>query len=253
MQSAAGGAIGGSVDGNEVAKFEAMAAEWWDPAGKFRPLHELNPVRLDYITRQIMSEFDRDPAARSPLEGLAALDIGCGGGLVAEPLTRLGAAVTGIDASGETVRVAATHAAQSGLAIDYQVARAEDLADAGARFDAVLALEVVEHVADPNGFVATCGRLLKPGGLFMASTLNRTARSFALAVVGAEVVLRWLPRGTHDWKRFVTPPELDAMAEAAGLEPVDAKGMVFDPVRWDWRLDPQDLSVNYIMAAVAPA
>lgn len=242
-----------TIDPGEVAKFEAMAAEWWDPVGKFRPLHMMNPCRLDYIAAQIAAEFGRDRAASAPFAGLRLLDIGCGGGLLSEPMARLGAEVVGADAAGGNIAVARLHAEQSGLAIDYRHTAAESLAAAGERFDVVLALEVIEHVADPPAFLTACRDLLRPGGLMIASTINRTARSFAMAIVGAEWVLRWLPKGTHDWRRFVTPDEMVALMRGAGLEPVDRKGMVFDPLRAEWRLSTRDLAVNYIAAAVRRA
>ena len=243
-----------SVDPAEVAKFEAMAADWWDPKGRFRPLHALNPLRLDYIAGQIDAQFDRDRggASRAPFAGLDILDVGCGGGLLCEPLARLGAAVTGIDAAPVNVEVARHHATGAGLSIAYRATTAEALVQEGARYDVVLAMEVIEHVTDPAAIVATCAALLKPGGLFLCSTLNRTPQAFALAVVGAERVLRWLPPGTHDWAKFVTPDELDGHARAAGLDPVDRKGMVFDPLAGAWRLSATNLSVNYVTASVAP-
>jgi len=239
-----------SIDAAEVAKFEAMAAEWWDPKGKFKPLHMLNPVRLDYIAGQIAAEFARDRRSLRPFEGLRLLDIGCGGGLVSEPMARLGATVTGADAAEGNIRIARLHAEQSGLKIDYRATTAEALLDAGERFDVVLALEIVEHVADPQAFVTTCARLLRPGGLLVASTLNRTPQSFAAAIVGAEWVMRWLPRGTHDWRRFIRPDDLAGMFAAAGVRVVDRAGMVFNPVTFGWSLSPRDLSVNYLMAGV---
>lgn len=239
-----------SIDAAEVAKFEAMAAEWWDPKGKFKPLHMLNPVRLDYIAGQIAAEFARDRRSLRPFEGLRLLDIGCGGGLVSEPMARLGAGVTGADAAEGNIRIARLHAEQSGLKIDYRATTAEALLDAGERFDVVLALEIVEHVADPQAFVTTCARLLRPGGLLVASTLNRTPQSFAAAIVGAEWVMRWLPRGTHDWRRFIRPDDLAGMFAAAGVRVVDRAGMVFNPVTFGWSLSPRDLSVNYLMAGV---
>jgi 2-polyprenyl-6-hydroxyphenyl methylase/3-demethylubiquinone-9 3-methyltransferase len=241
------------IDPAEVAKFEAMADEWWDPQGKFKPLHLLNPTRLDYISRQIAAEFDRDLRAPSPLRGLTLLDVGAGGGLVAEPMARLGATVTGIDASPAARPVADLHAARGGLEIDYRTASAEDLVAAGETFDAVLALEIIEHVPDPAAFVQACAALVRPGGMVILSTLNRTGKSFAAAIVGAEWIMGWLPRGTHDWSRFVTPDELGGYVTGAGLEPVDRKGMVFDPFRWTWSLSETDLSVNYLCAAVRPA
>lgn len=242
-----------TVDAAEIAKFEAMAAEWWDPAGKFRPLHMLNPTRLDYITAQIAAEFDRDLAAAAPFAGLRVLDIGCGGGLLSEPMARLGATVVGVDAAARNIPVAQAHARQSGLTIDYRHTTAEALTEEGAAFDVVLNMEVVEHVADPPAYLRACHDLLVPGGLMVCSTLNRTAKSFAMAIVGAEYVMRWLPRGTHDWNKFITPDELYAMLRAAGLEPVDRKGMVFDPLGWRWSLSARDLSVNYVTTSLRPA
>nr|WP_111301956.1 bifunctional 2-polyprenyl-6-hydroxyphenol methylase/3-demethylubiquinol 3-O-methyltransferase UbiG [Paracoccus saliphilus] len=238
-----------SIDPAEIAKFEAMAAEWWDPKGKFRPLHLMNPLRLDYIATQVAVEFGRDRRDLRPFQGLRVLDIGCGGGLVAEPMARLGAEVVGADAAEGNIAVARVHAEQQGLSVDYRATTAEALADAGEVFDVVLALEIVEHVADPAAFIATCQRLVRPGGLVILSTLNRTARSFGAAILGAEWIMRWLPRGTHDWNRFITPDELAAKAHAAGLVVVDRRGMVFNPLTFGWRLSDRDLSVNYIMTA----
>lgn len=238
-----------SIDQSEIAKFEAMAAEWWDPAGKFRPLHQMNPLRLDYIADQVAVEFGRDRRGLRPFAGLRVLDIGCGGGLVAEPMARLGAQVTGADATEVNIGVARAHAEQQGLEIDYRATTAEALVEAGEGFDVVLALEIVEHVADPADFVATCAALLRPGGLLILSTLNRTIRSFGAAIIGAEYVLGWLPRGTHDWNRFLTPDELTAKVHAAGLILADRKGMVFNPIARSWRLSDRDLAVNYIMTA----
>ncbi|MDO5648739.1 bifunctional 2-polyprenyl-6-hydroxyphenol methylase/3-demethylubiquinol 3-O-methyltransferase UbiG [Paracoccus sp. (in: a-proteobacteria)] len=234
-----------SIDPAEIAKFQAMAAEWWDPNGKFRPLHLMNPLRLDYITAQIRAEFGREAG----FDGLRLLDIGCGGGLVAEPMARLGADVVGADAGDENIAVARVHAQQQGLAIDYRATTAESLVDSGEVFDVVLALEIVEHVADPAAFIATCGRLVRPGGLVMLSTINRTARSFGAAIIGAEWVMRWLPVGTHDWSRFITPDELAGMAQSAGLTVADRRGMVFNPLTFGWSLSDRDLSVNYILTA----
>ncbi len=243
----------GTVDAGEIAKFEAMAAEWWDPEGKFRPLHMLNPVRLEYITRQIAAEFGRDRSAERPFAGLRLLDIGCGGGLLSEPMARLGAEVVGADAAGGNIPVARLHAEQSGLEIDYRHTTAEALAEAGEAFDVVLNMEVVEHVADPAAYLAACQALLRPGGLMICSTLNRTARSYALAILGAEMVMRWLPRGTHEWAKFITPDELYELIRKAGLHPVDRKGFVFNPVSWAWRLSETDLGVNYVTASTKPA
>ena len=239
-----------TIDPAEVAKFEAMAAEWWDPNGKFKPLHMLNPCRLDYITAQIAEEFDRDLSAARPFDGLRLLDIGCGGGLLSEPMARLGADVVGADAAARNIPVARLHAGQSGLKIDYRHTTAEDLAAAGERFDAVLNMEVVEHVPDPLTYLSACHALLKPGGLHICSTINRNPKSFAMAIVGAEYVMRWLPRGTHEWSKFITPDELYELLRQAGFDPVDRKGFVFNPVTWQWRLSERDLSVNYVTASL---
>ncbi|MCA2011781.1 bifunctional 2-polyprenyl-6-hydroxyphenol methylase/3-demethylubiquinol 3-O-methyltransferase UbiG [Cereibacter sphaeroides] len=239
-----------TIDPAEVAKFEAMAADWWDPHGKFKPLHMLNPCRLDYITTQIAAEFGRDLSKPRPFEGLRLLDIGCGGGLLSEPMARLGAEVIGADAAERNIPVAQVHAQQSGLEIDYRHTTAEDLAAAGERFDVVLNMEVVEHVADPLAYLTACHDLLKTGGLMICSTLNRNPKSYAMAIFGAEVVMRWLPKGTHDWSKFITPDELYQLIRDAGLDPVDRKGMVFNPVFWRWSLSERDLSVNYVTASI---
>jgi len=241
-----------TVDPAEIAKFEAMAAEWWDLDGKFKPLHMMNPVRLDYITRQIAAEFGRDPAATRPFEGLRLLDIGCGGGLLCEPMARLGATVVGADAAPRNIPVAQIHAEHSGLDIDYRNITAEDLAAAGEKFDVVLNMEVVEHVANPLAYLTACRMLLKPGGLHICSTINRNPKSYMMAIVGAEVVMRWLPKGTHEWSKFITPDELLALLTEAGLLPVDKKGFKFNPVTWAWHISDSDLSVNYVTAARAP-
>ena len=238
------------VDPAEVAKFEAMAAEWWNPNGKFKPLHMLNPCRLGYITSQIASEFDRDLAATLPFAGLRILDIGCGGGLLSEPMARLGADVVGADPATRNIPVAQLHAEQSGLTIDYLMTTAEELANAGEQFDVVLNMEVVEHVPDPQSFLTACQTLLKPGGLMICSTLNRNAKSFGMAIIGAEWIMKWLPKGTHDWKKFITPDELAQFIRNAGLDPVDRMGMVFNPVAWSWSLSARDLSVNYVTTSV---
>jgi 2-polyprenyl-6-hydroxyphenyl methylase / 3-demethylubiquinone-9 3-methyltransferase len=239
-----------TIDPTEVAKFEAMAAEWWNPNGKFKPLHMLNPCRLDYITGQIAAEFDLDLTMRNPFAGLRILDIGCGGGLLSEPMARLGATVVGADAAPRNIPVAQLHAEQSGLVIDYRVTTAEDMAAAGEQFDVILNMEVVEHVADPQAYLTACQQLLKPGGLMICSTLNRNPKSFVMAIIGAEWVMRWLPKGTHDWQKFITPDELYALIRTAGLDPVDRKGMVFNPVAWSWSLSSRDLSCNYVTASV---
>ena len=241
-----------TVDPAEVAKFEAMAAEWWDPTGKFKPLHMMNPVRLDYITNQIAAEFGRDLNDVEPFKGLRLLDIGCGGGLLSEPMARLGATVIGADAAPRNIPVAQLHAEQMGLDIDYRNCTAESLADAGEQFDVVLNMEVVEHVADPLAYLTACQQLLKPGGLMVASTMNRNPKSYMVAIIGAEHVMRWLPKGTHEWSKFITPDELADLIAAAGLNVVDRMGMVFNPLGWSWSLSARDLSVNYAMTSVKP-
>src|SRR5580692_1046920 len=220
-------ALDKSIDPEEVAKFAAMAVEWWDPEGKFAPLHKFNPVRLDFIRREVATRFGRDGKSRKPCTGLTLLDIGCGGGLLSEPMARLGFAVTGADASEKNIGTARTHAAQSGLGVDYRCATAEALATEGASFDLILNMEVVEHVADLNGFLASCTAMLKPGGLMFVATLNRTLKSLALAKIGAEYILGWLPRGTHDWNRFLLPSELQKMLEDTGLNILKLQGVAF--------------------------
>ena len=239
-----------TVDAAEIAKFEAMAAEWWDPNGKFKPLHMLNRTRLDYITRQIAAEFGRDLTMLHPFAGLRILDIGCGGGLLSEPMARLGAAVVGADAAPRNIPVAQIHAQQSGLTIDYRHTTAEALAAAGEQFDVVLNMEVVEHVSDPLAYLTACRQLLKPGGLMICSTLNRNPKSFLMAIIGAEYVMRWLPKGTHEWSKFITPDELYDLIRQAGLDPVDRKGFVFNKLTWVWSISERDLSVNYVTASV---
>ena len=242
-----------TVDPSEVAKFEAMAAEWWDPNGKFKPLHMLNPCRLDYVTSQIAGEFDRDLTVPLPFAGLRILDIGCGGGLLCEPMARLGADVVGADAAARNIPVAQVHAEQSGLRIDYRHKTAEDMAAAGEQFDIVLNMEVVEHVSDPLAYLTACRELLKLGGLHLCSTINRNPKSYMMAIIGAEYVMRWLPKGTHEWSKFITPDELFDLMARAGLNPVDRKGYVFNPITWTWSISDRDLSVNYVTAALKPA
>ncbi len=241
------------VDQAEIAKFEAMAEEWWDPNGKFKPLHMMTPCRLGYAVAQIAAQHGRDPKSLRPFEGLRILDIGCGGGLLSEPMARLGAEVVGADAAERNIPVARLHAERMGLEIDYRVTTAEAGAAAGEQFDAVLNMEVVEHVPDPQAFLDACAALVRPGGLMLTSTINRNPKSWLVAIVGAEQVMRWLPRGTHDWAKFITPDELQAMLGRAGLEPVDAKGFVFSPLAWEWRISERDLSVNYVTTAVKGA
>ena len=244
-------ATAASIDPAEIARFSAMAEEWWDPAGKFRPLHQLNPARLRFIRDRLAGHFGRDPLGPSPLVGLRLLDIGCGGGLVSEPMAQLGAAVVGVDASDKNVNIARAHADQGGLSIDYRNAAAEDLAAAGERFDVVLALEVIEHVADIDSFVGACAQLVRPGGAVVFSTLNRTPQSYLLGIVGAEYVLRWLPRGTHQWNRFVRPSELAAALRPHALNITALEGLTYQPLAERWRLS-RDLSVNYLAFAVKP-
>lgn len=241
-----------TIDPEEIARFSRIAEEWWDPHGKFKPLHRMNPLRVGYIRDHICKYFERDSASIRALEGLRLLDIGCGGGLISEPMARMGAEVTGIDASEKNIAVAQLHAEQSGVNVRYRAAAAEELAAEGAQYDVVLALEIIEHVADVPAFMDAAARLLAPGGLLVMSTLNRTAKSFALAIVGAEYVLRWLPRGTHDWRKFLRPSELAAEFRRVGLELVDQKGMVMSPFTFEWRLDARDLEVNYLQTAKKP-
>lgn len=244
------GAGPGTVDAAELGRFERIAADWWDPEGEFKPLHRMNPLRVGYIRDRACGHFGRDPRRVGCLAGLSAVDVGCGGGLLCEPMARLGARVTGLDAGPEAIAAARRHADLAGLDIDYRATTAEALAESGARFDLVLALEIVEHVADVDLFVGALARLLAPGGLLAMSTLNRTAKSFALAKVGAEYVLRWVAPGTHDWRKFLKPHELAAALRRQGLAVDDARGMVLDPRSGAWRLAPHDLAVNYVMTAV---
>lgn len=241
-----------TVDPAEIARFAAMAQSWWDPDGEFKPLHRLNPVRLGFIRDRLAQRFGRSITAKRPFAGLRLLDIGCGGGLVAEPMTRLGFEVVGVDATEENIQIATTHARQQGLQIEYRCDTAEALAAAGERFDAVLALEVVEHVADPADFLRLIGELTKPDGAVVLSTLNRTAKAFALGILGAEYLLRWVPRGTHTWSKFVKPSELAAGVRQAGLEVRELTGMTYDPFADRWSLA-SDLGVNYMMLALNPS
>jgi 2-polyprenyl-6-hydroxyphenyl methylase/3-demethylubiquinone-9 3-methyltransferase len=237
---------GSTVDADDVARFSAIAAEWWDEKGKFKPLHKFNPIRLAYIRDKALARFQRDAKARQPFIGLRLLDIGCGGGLLSEPMTRLGFEVVGADASEKNVKTAATHAVEQGLKIDYRATTAEDLAASGEQFDVILNMEVIEHVADRALFLASCARLLKPGGIMFIATLNRTLKAWALAIVGAEYVLGWLPRGTHDWNKFVTPAELKSAAVAEGLAIEDLSGLAYNPLSDVWRRS-TDTDVNYVM------
>ena len=249
-RAATADAAGATTDPAELSKFRDLAESWWDPTGPLAPLHALNPLRIAWIRDRACERFGLDAAGRYPLRPLTVLDIGCGGGLLAEPLARLGAKVTGIDPVASNIDTARWHAEQSGLEIDYEAATSDDLVAAGRRFDVVLAMEVVEHVGDVEMFMADVASLVRPGGLVVLSTLSRTLASFLLAIVGAEYLLRWLPRGTHAWSRFITPSELAGRLRAAGLTPRNVSGVVYDPARRDWHLG-RDPGVNYMMAATA--
>ena len=238
-----------TIDPAEIEKFSAIADEWWDPFGKFKPLHKFNPVRLAYIRDGICAHFGRDRRAKAPLEGLRLIDIGCGGGLVAEPMRRLGADVTAIDASERNIKTAMAHAGPLGLDIDYRCATAEDLVAGGeAPFDVVLNLEVVEHTPDPAVFLGACAQLVKPGGLMTMATINRTLKALALAKVGAEYVLRWLPAGTHDPRKFVKPDEAKAALVTAGMTVTAEAGVSYNPLMDTWRIG-DDMDVNYMLTA----
>ena len=241
-----------TVNDAEIAKFTAMAEEWWNPDGKFKPIHKFNPVRLGYIREHLLAQFGRDGSLMRPFEGLSILDVGCGGGLLCEPLARLGATVTGIDAAERNVAVARIHAEQSGLDIDYRATTSEALAAAGERFDMVLNMEVVEHVDNVPLYMKSCADLVKPGGLMLTATLNRTARAYALAIVGAEYVLGWLPKGTHDWKKFLTPEEIRTLITRNGLRVTAETGVVYHPLADEWRRS-RDMGVNYMVMAERPA
>jgi len=241
-----------TINPDEIAKFAAMADEWWDPKGKFKPLHKFNPVRLGYVRDNAIRHFGKDASLRRPLEGLRVLDIGCGGGLLSEPLARLGASVTGIDAGEKNIAIAKVHAEQSGLAIDYRAVTAESVAAAGERFDIVLNMEVVEHVDNVPLYMKSCAELTAPGGLMFTASINRTPRAFALAVVGAEYVLGWLPRGTHDYRKFLTPDEIAALLKRNGLKVIEKVGVVFHPLADEWRQS-RDTGINYMVLAERPA
>jgi 2-polyprenyl-6-hydroxyphenyl methylase/3-demethylubiquinone-9 3-methyltransferase len=237
----------GTVDPAEVERFSRIADEWWDPRGKFAPLHQLNPVRIGYIRDRAAVHWQRDALSGHPLNGLSLLDIGCGGGLLSEPMTRLGAKVTGVDASGRNISVAALHAERQDLSIDYRQGTAEALADSGAQFDIVMALEIVEHVSDVDLFLRSCGSMVKPGGLLFLSTLNRTAKAWAMAIAGAEYVLGWLPRGTHDWTKFLKPSEAVHGLRGGGIDAQEIVGVVYSPLSRVWSLNKNDLDVNYML------
>lgn len=242
-----------TIDDAEVARFSAIADEWWDENGKFAPLHRLGPVRIAYVRDQIIRHFLGSEgvhgASATPLNNLSLVDIGCGGGLMSEPMARLGARVTGVDASETNIRIAQAHAESSGVSLAYRATTAEQLALEGAQFNVVMALEIIEHVADVGLFYDAICHLLAPGGLLILSTLNRTAKSYAMGIVGAEMLLRWLPRGTHDWSKFIKPSEMAASLRQRGFTVVDTSGIRFSPLRWSFALDPKDLDVNYLMTA----
>ncbi|TCP84395.1 3-demethylubiquinone-9 3-methyltransferase [Rhizobium sp. PP-CC-2G-626] len=240
-----------TIDQSEVDRFSALAAEWWNPHGKFKPLHKFNPVRLGYIRDRAAETFGRDPKAPRPLEGLRLLDIGCGGGLLSEPMARMGADVVGADASEKNIRIAQTHAAGSGVTVDYRAVTAEALAEAGETFDIVLNMEVVEHVSDVEFFLSTCASMVRPGGMMVVATINRTMKAAALAIFAAENVLRWLPRGTHQYEKLVRPEEIEKPLSASGLTITERTGVFFSPFTNQWTLS-QDMDVNYMMIAKRP-
>ncbi len=240
-----------TVDSEEVRRFSQMSSEWWDPNGKFRPLHKIGPARIAAIRDAICDHYGRETSQKSPLSGLSILDIGCGGGLVCEPLARLGATVSGIDPSEKNIAVASQHAAGQNLSINYRAALIEDIVAGTEQYDCVLCLEVVEHVPDVPSFVALCAKSVRPGGVMVLSTINRTLKAFALAIVGAEYVLRWLPIGTHQWDRFVRPEELRRHVRQAGMEPKRCDGLVYNPLTDKWSLSP-DTDVNYVLSAAKP-
>jgi len=237
-----------TIDQAEIDRFSALAAQWWDPKGKFKPLHKFNPVRLDYIHKQVCAQFARDPQAPQPFSGLRFLDIGCGGGLLSEPMARLGAEIVGADASATNIEIARLHAAQSGLAVDYRAVSAEELAAAGEKFDVILNMEVVEHVADVDLFLKSCAAMVKPGGLMFVATINRTFKAMALAIIGAEYVLRWLPRGTHQYEKLVRPAEIEEPLAASGMMVLDKTGVFYNPLQDRWDLS-RDMDVNYMILA----
>lgn len=241
-----------TIDQAEVDRFSAMAAEWWDPTGKFRPLHKFNPVRLAYIRDLVSAQFGRDPQAHRPLEGLRILDIGCGGGLLSEPMARMGAEVLGADASEKNIGIAKAHAAGSGVTVDYRAVTAEALAESGETFDVVLNMEVVEHVSDVDFFLTTCASMVRPGGMTFVATINRTLKAAALAIFAAENVLRWLPRGTHQYEKLVRPEEIEKPLTASGLTVTDRTGVFFNPLLNQWNLS-KDMDVNYMLVARRPA
>jgi 2-polyprenyl-6-hydroxyphenyl methylase / 3-demethylubiquinone-9 3-methyltransferase len=242
---------GSTIDAAAVTHFSALAAEWWDQRGAMAMLHKFNPVRLGFIKAAACRQFERDEKALDALAGLRILDIGCGGGILSEPLARLGAKVVGADPSEANIAAAKMHAADASVIVDYRATSAEALADTGERFDVVLAMEVVEHVADLGLFIKRCAEMVDSGGLMITATINRTLKSFALAIVGAEYVLRWLPRGTHQWDKFVTPNELEAVLERHGLSVIDETGVIYNLLADRWQLS-SDMDVNYMLTAEKP-
>jgi len=241
-----------TANADEIARFSAMSEKWWDPNGVMKPLHKFNPVRLQILRDNICAHLGRDPETIEPLKGIEIIDIGCGAGLLSEPLARMGAKMTSIDASESNIEVAKIHAAQSGLEIDYRCATPEMLADEGKQFDIVLNMEVIEHVDNPQFFMQACASVLKPGGLMFVATLNRTIKSLALAKIGAEYILRWLPAGTHDWRKFVKPSEMSGYLRGAGLDLKDITGVAYNPINDTWSPAPRDLDVNYMVIAQKP-
>ncbi|MGB3503696.1 MAG: bifunctional 2-polyprenyl-6-hydroxyphenol methylase/3-demethylubiquinol 3-O-methyltransferase UbiG [Mesorhizobium sp.] len=237
-----------TIDAGEIERFSALAAEWWNPNGKFKPLHKFNPVRLAWIRDQVSARFGRDPRAPRPFEGLRILDIGCGGGLLCEPMARLGAEVVGADASETNIEVAKLHAAEAGVTVDYRATTAEDLADAGEKFDIVLNMEVIEHVSDPPLFMSKCAEMVKPDGVMFVATINRTLKALGLAIIGAEYVLRWLPRGTHEFGKLVRPDELQKFLTDAGMKIADRTGVIYNPLADRWQKS-SDMDVNYMVLA----
>jgi 2-polyprenyl-6-hydroxyphenyl methylase/3-demethylubiquinone-9 3-methyltransferase len=242
----------GTLDTREVDQFARLASEWWDAQGKFRMLHRIGPARLSFLRDQLVGHFGVKPPDQRPLEGLTILDVGCGGGLISEPLVRLGAQVTGLDPGADNIEAARRHAAGQSLNIDYRVGRVEDMVAEKRAFDAVVCLEVVEHVPDTAGFLEECAALIRPGGLLLLSTINRTLKAYLLAIVGAEYVLRWLPVGTHQWERFVTPEELTRHLQKAGLRAPFVRGLSYSPLADTWSIS-GDIDVNYMAAAAKPA
>ena len=242
--------VDNTIDNNEILKFQAMADEWWDPNGKFKPLHMLNPCRLQYIVDQIAIQFDLNLAEKNPLKGVHLLDIGCGGGLLSEPMARMGAHVLGADAADKNLPIAREHASRSNLKIDYRHTTVEELVKKTERFDVILNMEVIEHVASPSSYLDACFELLKPSGVMICSTINRNFKSYLNAIIGAEYIMKWLPKGTHDWNKFITPDELTSLLEFSGLRLVDKKGFAFNKFLWKWSISNHDLSLNYVTTSI---